>query len=137
MGREGVAYTFVTPEEGSELTRIEMRIDRLLKRYEVPGFDLGGRPEAKPEAATTTATGEPIEAEPPKEPSGSALWPWRPSDTPLSSRAVIYPQMDADEHGMDGKRGLSTEKVCLMSFTSERRFQILGLQCELQTIVTT
>ncbi len=30
MGREGVAYTFVTPEEGNELTRIEMRIDRLL-----------------------------------------------------------------------------------------------------------
>ena len=38
MGREGVAYTFVTPEEGNELTRIEMRIDRLLKRDEVPGF---------------------------------------------------------------------------------------------------
>ncbi len=38
MGREGVAYTFVTPEEGNELTRIEMRIDRLLKRDDVPGF---------------------------------------------------------------------------------------------------
>src|SRR4029077_9850761 len=38
MGREGVAYTFVSPEEGNELTRIEMRIDRLLKRDEVPGF---------------------------------------------------------------------------------------------------
>jgi len=38
MGREGVAYTFVTPEEGNELTRIEMRIDRLLVRDEVPGF---------------------------------------------------------------------------------------------------
>ncbi len=39
MGREGVAYTFVTPEEGGELTRIEMRIDRLLKRFEIPGFE--------------------------------------------------------------------------------------------------
>jgi ATP-dependent RNA helicase DeaD len=38
MGREGVAYTFVTSEEGSELTRIEMRINRLLKRDELPGF---------------------------------------------------------------------------------------------------
>ncbi len=38
MGREGVAYTFVSPEEGNELTRIEMRINRLLKRDEVPGF---------------------------------------------------------------------------------------------------
>lgn len=39
MGREGVAYTFVTPEQGNELTRIEMRIDHLLKRDEMPGFD--------------------------------------------------------------------------------------------------
>jgi ATP-dependent RNA helicase DeaD len=38
MGREGVAYTFVTPEEGNELTRIEIRIDRLLKRADTPGF---------------------------------------------------------------------------------------------------
>jgi ATP-dependent RNA helicase DeaD len=38
MGREGVAYTFVSPEEGNELTRIEMRINLLLKRGEMPGF---------------------------------------------------------------------------------------------------
>jgi len=38
MGREGVAFTFVSPEEGNELTRIEMRINRLLKRDEIPGF---------------------------------------------------------------------------------------------------
>ena len=29
MGREGIAYTFVSPEEGNELTKIEQRIDRL------------------------------------------------------------------------------------------------------------
>jgi ATP-dependent RNA helicase DeaD len=45
MGREGVAYTFVTPEEGNELTRIEMRINRLLKRDEVPGFVALAKPE--------------------------------------------------------------------------------------------
>lgn len=39
MGREGVAYTFVTPEEGNELTRIEMRIEKLLKRDEIEGFE--------------------------------------------------------------------------------------------------
>ncbi|HEX3727310.1 MAG TPA: DEAD/DEAH box helicase [Pirellulales bacterium] len=39
MGREGVAYTFITPEEGPELTRIEMRIERLLKRDEIEGFE--------------------------------------------------------------------------------------------------
>jgi len=39
MGREGIAYTFVSPEEGPQLTRIEMRIERLLKRDEIPGFE--------------------------------------------------------------------------------------------------
>ena len=38
MGREGVAYTFVTPEQGNELTRIEMLINRLLKRDEIEGL---------------------------------------------------------------------------------------------------
>ena len=46
MGREGVAYTFVTPEEGNELTRIEMRINRLLKRDEMPGFQAFDKPQA-------------------------------------------------------------------------------------------
>ncbi len=44
MGREGVAYTFVTAEEGSELTRIEMRIDRLLKRAELKDFEAFAKP---------------------------------------------------------------------------------------------
>ncbi len=43
MGREGVAFTFVTPEEGNELTRIEMRINRLLKREEMPGISSVGK----------------------------------------------------------------------------------------------
>ena len=46
MGREGVAYTFVSPEEGNELTRIEVRINRLLIRDEMPGFLAVPRPEA-------------------------------------------------------------------------------------------
>ena len=45
MGREGVAYTFVTPEEGNELTRIEMRINRLLIRGEMPGMTMLAKPE--------------------------------------------------------------------------------------------
>ncbi|MFM9117932.1 MAG: DEAD/DEAH box helicase [Planctomycetota bacterium] len=36
MGREGVAYTFVCPHEGPQLTSIEQRIDRLLKRDQMP-----------------------------------------------------------------------------------------------------
>jgi ATP-dependent RNA helicase DeaD len=48
MGREGVAYTFVTSEEGGELTRIEMRINRLLKRDEMPGISVAGKQAAVP-----------------------------------------------------------------------------------------
>ncbi len=62
MGREGVAYTFVTPEEGNELTRIEMRINRLLKREEIPGFAAFGKPE--PTEEINQAPGE--LPEPPK-----------------------------------------------------------------------
>ena len=39
MGREGIAYSFVTPEEGGELTRIEERINRLLIRDEMRNFE--------------------------------------------------------------------------------------------------
>jgi len=44
MGREGVAFTFVTVQEGSELTRIEMRIDKLLQRAELKGFESFTKP---------------------------------------------------------------------------------------------
>jgi ATP-dependent RNA helicase DeaD len=73
MGREGVAYTFVTPEEGNELTRIEMRIDRLLRRDELPGFAAvkteadAARPPSTPEgvaAAEGTADSLSAAAEP-------------------------------------------------------------------------
>jgi len=47
MGREGTAYTFVTPEEGNELTRIEIRINKLLERAEIDGFDAVARPVAQ------------------------------------------------------------------------------------------
>jgi ATP-dependent RNA helicase DeaD len=66
MGREGVAYTFVTPEEGNELTRIEMRIDRLLKRDEVPGF--APRRELAPSTHPAPVDGTQPEAEPEKKP---------------------------------------------------------------------
>ena len=39
MGGEGVAFTFVASEEGSELTRIEQRINVLLKRDEIRGLE--------------------------------------------------------------------------------------------------
>ena len=68
MGREGVAYTFVTPEEGNELTRIEIRIDRLLKRDEVPGFAVT-RQVTLPPITQEPVEGEAAAPEPPKKPT--------------------------------------------------------------------
>ncbi len=64
MGREGIAFTFVTPEQGIELTRIEMLINRLLQRDEIEGFRTvqeAAPPQAEPE--------KPVEKKPP--PPGS------------------------------------------------------------------
>jgi len=75
MGREGVAFTFVTTEEGGELTRIEMLINRLLKRDEIEGFT----------AVATTVPPQPTgqAAPPPEEPTE----PKPPRPTPPGRRA--------------------------------------------------
>ena len=73
MGREGVAFTFVTPEEGNELTRIEMRINRLLKRGEIPGFVALAKPKATEPLPLDAVTGEP--SEPPQPSPSSAAAP--------------------------------------------------------------
>jgi ATP-dependent RNA helicase DeaD len=67
MGREGTAYTFVTPEEGGELTRIEMRIDILLKRGEIGDFQLV---VPKKSLAQVEAEEKGEEATPPPPPPG-------------------------------------------------------------------
>lgn len=66
MGRDGVAFTFVTPEEGKELTRIEMRIDRLLKRDHLEGF------EQRP-TRTTDGRAESDEAEEADQGDGASM----------------------------------------------------------------
>ncbi len=53
MGRDGVAYTFVAPEEGPELTRIEQRINLELKRGELKGFSHSVPVEAAPATPAT------------------------------------------------------------------------------------
>ena len=75
MGREGVAYTFVTPEEGNELTRIEMRIDRLLKRAEVAGFNPTREPDrsAPPNDGAPGSRDEAAEAAPAEAPKKPPL----------------------------------------------------------------
>jgi ATP-dependent RNA helicase DeaD len=72
MGREGVAYTFVTTEEGGELTRIEILINRLLKRDEIDGFSAVATTVPYTEAALTAgapAAGEAGEAGEPAAPA--------------------------------------------------------------------
>jgi ATP-dependent RNA helicase DeaD len=58
MGREGVAYTFVSPEEGPQLTRIEQRINRQLHRDHFDDFDFHVAVSGEP-------TTEPLPAPPP------------------------------------------------------------------------
>ena len=80
MGREGVAYTFVAPDEGPQLTRIEMRIEKLLKRDEIEGFEAFDRRKSAPlvvrdameQAPGAADTPEPA-VEPPKKPPAAAL----------------------------------------------------------------
>ena len=72
MGREGIAFTFVTPEEGNELTRIEMRINRLLKRDEIDGFHTQDKPHGDPNSQEPSGRGtgadySDLPAEPPKK----------------------------------------------------------------------
>ena len=43
MGREGAAFTFVSTEEGKLLTEIEIRVNQLLERGEIEGFDTVAR----------------------------------------------------------------------------------------------
>ena len=59
MGQEGVAYTFVEPDQGEFLTSIEMRIDKLLIRDNI---DLGEPSQPRQETV----------AAPPKPPTSRA-----------------------------------------------------------------
>ncbi|QDV75975.1 DEAD/DEAH box helicase [Botrimarina mediterranea] len=62
MGREGVAYTFVTREEGEELTRIEMLINKVLIEDKIEGFE-AARPAEKRAAAAVKFFGAGVQSE--------------------------------------------------------------------------
>jgi ATP-dependent RNA helicase DeaD len=68
MGREGVSYTFVTQEQGEALTRIEMRIDRLLVKDQI---DLPAQQTSTESEPPSPPTETMVEAEAPPEPLGS------------------------------------------------------------------
>jgi ATP-dependent RNA helicase DeaD len=81
MGREGVAYTFVAPDEGSELTRIEERINRLLKRDEMKDFEFRSRESL---AAAVPHGGDGTE-------EGAAVAAARPAPPPPPASAMRRP----------------------------------------------
>jgi ATP-dependent RNA helicase DeaD len=72
MGREGVAYTFVTTEQGGELTRIEELINKLLKRAEIEGFETVSNVKS---TATTAPTQVRFFGVPPATPQATAPAP--------------------------------------------------------------
>ena len=61
---EGVAFTFVTPEEGGELTRIEMRINRQLIRDEIKDFQSVAPPRSETPPGETGSTDTDAAGEP-------------------------------------------------------------------------
>jgi ATP-dependent RNA helicase DeaD len=63
MGREGVAFTFVEPDQGFELTRIEQRINQLLKRDEIRGVEA-----VRPQDVAALEGEQPAEPPKPKPP---------------------------------------------------------------------
>ncbi|QDT01129.1 DEAD-box ATP-dependent RNA helicase CshA [Adhaeretor mobilis] len=65
MGREGVAYSFVTPEQGGELTRIEMLINKLLERDEIDGFQAVAQAAPPAEEAKSDDPEKPAPPPPP------------------------------------------------------------------------
>ena len=65
MGREGIAFSFVTPEQGNELTRIEMLINKLLVRDELEGFQAVAKAAPPQESPEEKETEEPPKPRPP------------------------------------------------------------------------
>jgi len=47
MGRDGLAYTFVRPDEGGPLTSIELLINRPIENLRIEGFESSERPSQK------------------------------------------------------------------------------------------
>ncbi|MGQ0634942.1 MAG: DEAD/DEAH box helicase [Planctomycetaceae bacterium] len=68
-GEAGFAFTFVTREEGEQLTAIEMRINKLLPKYEFDGFEPCRQvlPRSAPAAPPAFAAPATVEVEEPFE----------------------------------------------------------------------
>ncbi len=62
MGREGVAYTFVSRDQGADLTSIELQINQLLKRDHIPGLSLEPQERTVESEAAAASTAPPTPA---------------------------------------------------------------------------
>ena len=85
MGKEGVAYTFVSEDDGELLTRIEIRINQLLEQVYMEGMELKRevKQEVKPERLAAVAAMQSGSEEAPSEIINIA----NDSNLPLARRA--------------------------------------------------
>jgi len=71
MGREGIAFTFVSKDQGEQLTAIEQRINRLLERDPlVDEMNLANKPVVAKPAASAATTSPGTSAASTEEPAG-------------------------------------------------------------------
>ncbi len=83
MGRDGIAFTFVTADEGQQLTAIELNINRLLVRDSLDG-EVPVSPAAT--AAATAATAEAAQEVEPDAPRKKRLFPMKRKANPRLAR---------------------------------------------------
>lgn len=75
IGKDGVAISFVTPEQGGQLTDIEMTINRLIDEEKFEGFAAyTPRRRTSTDTATEESTNNPIETSPEPEPRRQAVF---------------------------------------------------------------
>ncbi|MEQ8847126.1 DEAD/DEAH box helicase [Botrimarina sp.] len=100
MGRDGVAYTFVTREEGEELTRIEMLINKVLIEDKIEGFE-AARPVQKAAAAPVKFFGAGVQQDPDLQ-GGDAAPAETPEAEPPKKKPAPFGRRGRSKH----RRGL-------------------------------
>lgn len=105
MGRDGVAYTFVTREEGEELTRIEVLINKQLIEDRIEGFEAARAVEKKAAAAVqyfgagaAPAVGAPAPAEGAPAPAEGAPPPAESAPAPAQAAKPKPPGARGKRH---------------------------------------
>src|SRR5262249_15781245 len=92
MGKDGIAYLFVCPDQGDPLTAIENLTNKIVTPIRVEGFEVNRAVATQP-AARELFNNTGVSREP--EPAGG-LGLWRGGRT---TRRVVRPTIDAGHHG--------------------------------------